>query len=85
MFKNLTQKVKSLFGDVTSGLQAFLLAGLILAVIVFFVLLTPFLTIWAINTISELAGQDLYIEHGIVSYIAVIIILSVLRSIFQKG
>jgi len=41
--------------------------------------LTPLLVLWAINTLFELSGSSYYIPHNVLSYVAVIVIFSVLR------
>lgn len=45
------------------------------------VLVGPALGIWAINTLSEQAGSDFYIQHSFWSYLAIL----VLGGLFRGG
>jgi hypothetical protein len=59
---------------------AFFGAGLVVAVIILAFVLGPMLTLWALNTISEVAAFGWYIPHGWWTYLAVWVLMVVWKS-----
>jgi hypothetical protein len=66
--------------DDVGGILGILLVVVIILAAIF---LMPFLVIGGTNTISEAAGSGFYIEHGILTYLAVIVVAGVIRSIVR--
>lgn len=68
-----------LFQMIKSGASNTLTIVVILLAVICLLLVVPFLSIWAINTLAEQGGSEFYIQHGFWSYLAVFTIMMIMR------
>lgn len=84
--KNSTpvRNFRNFVADSAEGLGILVAILTVIAVFLAVFFFMPFVLIWATNTISEAAGSDFYVEHGVLNYLAVIVIAAILKTIFGK-
>jgi len=67
--------MKSIMDKLFDGLSQTTAVALVIVLFILVLLIAPFFTIWAVNTIAEQAGTDFYIPHSFWSYVATLVIL----------
>lgn len=62
------------FRVITKGskeMREFFSTGVLIAIVVLILCISPLLTLWALNTISEQSGFGWYIPHNVWTYLSV--------------
>ncbi|MNQ14492.1 hypothetical protein D3C85_274450 [compost metagenome] len=65
-------------------MKGFTLTGLFMVVVVFGFILSPMLSLWSLNTISEQAGMGWYVPHNFWTYLSVYGLAVVFKGGFSK-